>query len=91
MEKGWTKVFASDRPYETEIVKGMLIENGIDAVILNKQSSSYTFTIPGQVELYVPDEQAETANSLVSQHNNLPTGDPYELDEEEGNKAEDHE
>ncbi|RAJ85403.1 putative signal transducing protein [Chitinophaga dinghuensis] len=90
MEKGWVKVFASDRPYETEIVKGMLQENGIDAVILNRQSSSYTFTIPGQVELYVPEAQADSAKNLVTQHNNAPTGDPYELDEEE-NDEEDHE
>ncbi|MBV8254743.1 MAG: DUF2007 domain-containing protein [Chitinophaga sp.] len=90
MEKGWVKVFSSDRPYETEIVKGMLQENGIDAVILNRQSSSYTFTIPGQVELYVPEAQADTAQNLVTQHNNQPLGDPYELDEEE-NDEEDHE
>ncbi|MFB6455912.1 DUF2007 domain-containing protein [Chitinophaga sp. Hz27] len=90
MEKGWVKVFASDRPYETEIVKGMLTENDIEAVIVQKQSSSFTFTIPGQVELYVPEAQAEAAKALVAEHNNRPTGDPYEIDEEERDET-DHE
>jgi hypothetical protein len=80
MEKDWVKIFSSDRPFEAEIVKGMLLDNGIDAILLNRQSSSYTFLIPGQAELYVHQTQEETAKSLVQHHNNLPTGDANEMD-----------
>ncbi len=34
MEKDWVKVYASNIAYESEIVRGMLVENGIDAVII---------------------------------------------------------
>ncbi|MFY0252973.1 DUF2007 domain-containing protein [Chitinophaga sp. 30R24] len=82
MEKDWVKIFSSDKPFEAEIVKGMLLGNGIEAILLNRQSSSYNITLPGQVELYVHASVEETAKNLVHQHNNLPTGDPNELEEE---------
>ena len=83
MEKDWVKFFSSDRPFEAEIVKGMLLENDIEAVLLNRQSSSYNITLPGQVELYVHESQEKIAKDLVHNHNNLPTGDPNQLEEEE--------
>ncbi|MCW3462490.1 putative signal transducing protein [Chitinophaga nivalis] len=82
MEKDWIKIFSSDRPFEAEIVKGMLLDNGIEAVLLNRQSSSYNITLPGQIELYVHKTQQDTAESLVKNHNNLPTGDPSGTDTE---------
>ncbi len=83
MEKDWVKVFSSDRPFEAEIVKGMLLDNDIEAVLLNRQSSSYNITLPGQVELYVHESKEKIARDLVHNHNNLPTGDPNQLEEEE--------
>ncbi|WP_436485730.1 DUF2007 domain-containing protein [Chitinophaga sp. ARDCPP14] len=82
MEKDWVKVFSSDRPFEAEIVKGMLLDNDIEAVLLNRQSSSYNITLPGQVELYVHESKEQLARDLVHNHNNLPTGDPNEIDGE---------
>lgn len=81
MEKGWVKIFSSDRPFEAEIVKGMLSDNGVTAVLINRQSSSYNITLPGQVELYVHEKEEQTARDLVHNHNNLPTGDPNEVSE----------
>jgi hypothetical protein len=83
MEKDWVKVFSSDRPFEAEIVKGMLLDNDIEAVLLNRQSSSYNITLPGQVELYVHESKEKIAKDLVHNHNNLPTGDPNQIEEEE--------
>lgn len=80
MEKDWIKIFSSDRIFEAEIVKGMLLDNGIEAVLLNRQSSSYSISLPGQAELYVHISQEEAAKSLVNNHNNLPTGDPNQID-----------
>lgn len=75
MEKGWVKIFSSDRPFEAEIVKGMLADNGITAVLINRQSSSYNISLPGQVELYVHENEEQIARDLIHNHNNLPTGD----------------
>lgn len=76
MEKDWIKIFASNSPFEAEIVKGMLIDHGVETVLLNRQSSSYNITLPGQVELYVHDSNEATAKSLIQNHQDLPTGDP---------------
>ncbi|NSL89361.1 DUF2007 domain-containing protein [Chitinophaga solisilvae] len=76
MEKDWKKIFSSNTPFEAEIVKGMLADNGIVAVLLNRQSSSYNITLPGLVELYVHESDEAAAKDLVHNHNNLPTGDP---------------
>lgn len=79
MEKDWKKVFGSDHSFEAEIVKGMLLENGIQAVLVNKQSSSIQ-SLPGQAELYVHESQEQQALELVKLHRNQPTGDASELD-----------
>ncbi|CAL1521181.1 DUF2007 domain-containing protein [Chitinophaga sp. MM2321] len=84
MEKDWVKIFSSDRPFEAEIVKGMLSENGIIAVLINKQSSSYNIVLPDQVELYVHETEEKVAKDLVHNHNNLPTGDPDSVDPQQG-------
>ncbi len=51
MENNWVKVRAFDKVYLAEIAKEVLADNGINAVILNKQDGSYqTF---GDIEVYV--------------------------------------
>lgn len=37
----WHKVYQTDTPVRAEIVKGILAENGINAVLLNKKESIY--------------------------------------------------
>lgn len=37
----WQKVFESETPVRAEIVKGVLEENGITAIVLNKKESVY--------------------------------------------------
>lgn len=64
MEKGWTKIQTYTKAIEAEIVKQMLEENGIPAVLLNKQDSSYLF---GKLELYVNEINKEQALVLINQ------------------------
>ena len=37
----WSILKTSNQLFELEMMKGFLIENGIDAVVMNKQDSSY--------------------------------------------------
>lgn len=37
----WTSVFETDQLYKAELVKDILCNNDIDAVILNQKDSSY--------------------------------------------------
>ncbi|HAH58135.1 MAG: DUF2007 domain-containing protein [Lentimicrobium sp.] len=61
--EGWVKIFASGQLHECELVKGMLADNNITAIIVNKQDSVYLF---GEIELYVSVEDAFEANHLIN-------------------------
>lgn len=61
--KNWTKVFEDQNQIRVEIVKGVLEEKGIAAVILNKKESIYQVT--GTFEVLVPNEQTLYALQLI--------------------------
>ena len=63
MEKGWIKIFTSSDFYRSEIVKQVLIENDIDAVLLNKQLSGYNI---GAVEVYIHQEDFSKAVEIMA-------------------------
>ena len=63
MEKGWIKVRTYTQALEAEIVKQMLEEHEIAAVLINKQDSSYLF---GKIELYVNEADEAIANVLIN-------------------------
>jgi len=64
MEKDWVKIFESNSLQEVEITKGMLAENNIAAVILNKKDSTYGSF--GIIELYVRRENVLSSYNLIS-------------------------
>ena len=61
----WVKIFSSTIPNQAEIIKGMLLENEIESVILNKQDSSYLSF--GDIEMYVHPDDVARANQLIEQ------------------------
>jgi hypothetical protein len=63
MEKNWVKIYKSTNFYQSEIVKQMLIQHAIEAVLLNKQDSSYRNF--GNVEVYVHNEDFNHAIELL--------------------------
>lgn len=64
MEPGWIKIKTFGIVVEAEIVKNMLIENDIPAVVVNKQDVYIRF---GNVELYVQDGKQEAALQLIDE------------------------
>jgi len=68
MEKNWINIFSSANPIEVEIVKQMLGENNITAVMLNKQDSSYNLF--GTIDLYVKEENKSIALQLINKQHN---------------------
>ncbi len=63
MEKNWVKIFTSADFYQSEIVKQVLCEHDIDAVLLNKQASSpHNF---GEVEVYIHQQDFSHAIELM--------------------------
>jgi type III secretory pathway lipoprotein EscJ len=63
MEKNWVKIYKSTNFYQSEIVKQMLLQHHIEAVMMNKQDSSYLNF--GDVEVYVHNEDFNHAIELL--------------------------
>ena len=61
----WSTLKASNQVFELEMMKGFLLENGIDAVVMNKQDSSYQ--VFGEGELLVKEEDVQRAKELLNQ------------------------
>jgi len=66
MDENWTLIFSSSKTYMAEMYKGMLEENDILSVVVNKQDSAYLF---GEAELYVKVDDAFNAKQLLSKNN----------------------
>jgi hypothetical protein len=62
MQSNWQKVYTSDLQYRAEIVKAVLAEHNIPAVLIDKKDSAYHF---GHIELYVAPEQVLTAIKII--------------------------
>ncbi len=50
MNSKWQKIYDTNLKYRAEIVKAVLSDHGISAVLVDKQDKAYHF---GQVEVYV--------------------------------------
>lgn len=68
MSKNWTKIFTTGKPYRAELFKGLLEENNIESIIINKQDSAYLF---GELELYVDADDIIQAKRIIEKHNEL--------------------
>ena len=68
MEKDWINIFTTNQAYLAEIIKDMLADNDIKAVIINKQDSAY-ITI-GDIELYVKAGNVIKAKYLINKLKN---------------------
>lgn len=71
MTENWEKVLTTTLPYQAELVKAKLLENGIEAVIMNTQSSAYpglTSMHPafGEVSVLVMKADIMTAHLLLA-------------------------
>ncbi len=66
MDNDWVKIYESSKQYEAEIISGMLEENEIECIIMNKQDSVYLF---GEIELYVKREEILRAKTLIQNIN----------------------
>lgn len=61
--EGWTLVYRGNKIHEIELIKAQLQEFNIVSVIVNKQDSVYLI---GDIELYVPVNDAFNANQLIN-------------------------
>jgi hypothetical protein len=64
MTEDWHLLIRTRDLPKAEILKGMLEENDIPVVMLNKQDSLYVFI--GEIELYVPHSFREQAEAMLA-------------------------
>ena len=62
MDAKWTKIYSSTLLYKVDILKGLLAENNIQSVIVNKKDSVYLI---GEIELFVNVEDAFRAKQIL--------------------------
>lgn len=63
MEDNWISVYTTEQPWQAEIAKQVLSENGIEAVVINKRDSSLLSF--GEVKVYVSQDDAEKSKELL--------------------------
>jgi uncharacterized membrane protein YcaP (DUF421 family) len=68
-EEAWSMIFSTSVLALAEIQKAMLEENGIVAVILNKQDSSYLSF--GFIEVYVLEKDKSNAQLLIEMNKDV--------------------
>ena len=59
---GWTCIYTTSFIHEAELVRWMLEENRITAIIVNKQDSAYLF---GDIEIHVSNTDAFEATQII--------------------------
>lgn len=62
----WIVVKHSEKPYQLELIKGLLLEHEIESVVMNKKDSSYLNF--GTAELLVQEHMAEKAKEIIQKH-----------------------
>lgn len=59
----WTAIFTTDQLYQAEMIKSILEDNCIEAVILNQKDSSFKV---GTINVMVKEEDKEQAEKLIN-------------------------
>lgn len=67
VHNNWIKIASSKQAYQIELLKGMLEENNIIAISVNKKDSSYLAF--GEIELFVESKDVIQAKNLIKIQN----------------------
>lgn len=62
MEAGWIKIYTSFDFFKSEMVRQVLIDREIEAIILNKQGFPYQI---GEVEVYIHENNFQRALEII--------------------------
>lgn len=65
MEKNWVLLYSSGEPHKIEFIKGLLSENNIRSIDINKKDSSYLL---GEIELYVNRNEVLKAKYIIDKN-----------------------
>lgn len=63
MNMNWVAIFKTPELYQAELIKAILCDNGVEAVVLNQKDSSYTTF--GEISVMVSEEDSERAEKII--------------------------
>lgn len=66
MGNDWINIYDAGNIQEAEMIKGMLLVEGIECNFMNKRDSAY---LMGNVEIYVQQKDEISAKKLINEHN----------------------
>ncbi|OEK03221.1 hypothetical protein BFP97_17575 [Roseivirga sp. 4D4] len=64
----WQTVYKSTSPHQTEIVKDVLINAGLNAIVFNRQDHAYKF---GNIEVKVDPDSVIRAIKIIEEEINF--------------------
>ncbi|WP_026897415.1 DUF2007 domain-containing protein [Daejeonella oryzae] len=62
MEQGWIKIYTSNDFFKSEIVRQVLIDHEMEAILMDKQGFPYRI---GEVEVYIHRDNFNKAIELI--------------------------
>ena len=62
MEAGWVKIYTSADFFKSELVRQVLIDHEIEAIIINKQGFPYRI---GEIEVYIHEDDFQKALEII--------------------------
>ncbi|NCE71385.1 DUF2007 domain-containing protein [Odoribacter sp. Z80] len=63
----WTTIYETAQLYQAEIVKGLLTSNGIEAIVMNQQDSSYVMV--GTIKVMIRKTDQDKATKIIKSLN----------------------
>ncbi len=65
MEKDWVLIYQADEEYQGEIMKQLLLDNGLHPVLLDRKDDEFRI---GQVELFISPLEQEEAREIMAKN-----------------------
>ena len=65
MEGGWVKVYTSADFFNSELVRQVLIDHEMDAILINKQGFPYRI---GEAEVYIHEDNVQKAVEIITEN-----------------------
>ncbi len=62
MGENWVKIYTSNQFFKSELVRQVLVDHEIEAVLMNKQDSAYKF---GEVEVHIHQTNFQQALEII--------------------------
>jgi len=62
MDEKWVAVYSTDQPYKAELLKQVLSDNSIQAMVMNQRDSFYHF---GDIEICVQQKNVVRAKHIL--------------------------